>query len=109
MPSNINTLEIEEGIVAQESGAASIAYTLDVAPYPGSSSPSAITETATKIDDESDVSSAVFPAGSSSVAGNIITLKPLTALVAGVTYRIEVEFTRDGNTFRPFFRVQCPY
>ena len=49
-----------------------------------------------------DVSSTVFPAGSVSVSGSTMTLKPFTAATAG-TYVITVKGTVAGNvTFKKF-------
>ena len=54
-----------------------------------------------------DVSSTVFPAGSISVASDVITLKPLKALTAAKQYRIEVKFTSDSNILECWFEVQA--
>lgn len=44
-----------------------------------------------------DVSSTVFPSGSITSAGNVITLKPATGFVGNATYTIAVTCTEGGN------------
>lgn len=53
----------------------------------------------------SDVTSTVFPANSPTVSGDTITLSLLRALTEGVVYRVEVQFTSNGNLFECFFTV----
>ncbi len=101
-------LTVEEG-VQEQSSAEQIAYTLDVTKYPGSGDPSAVAVTATQIDTDGDVTGAVFPANAPTVLGNVITLDLLRNLVVNKSYRIEIQFTRTGNTFQPHFIVRCIY
>lgn len=58
-------------------------------------------------EDESDVTSTVYPANSPSVTGDVITLSLLRDLTAGRTYRIEVKFTVGSNIYECFFLVKC--
>ena len=54
-----------------------------------------------------DVTSTVMPSGTHTVSGDVITLKPLTALTKKHTYRIEVKWTVGSNIFERFFRVEA--
>ena len=54
-----------------------------------------------------DVTSTIAPSGSITASGDVITLKPLTAMTAGTTYRVEVQFTVGSNTFEVYFFVLC--
>ncbi len=105
-----DTLQVVEETQQQTSGE-SIAYTVDTDDYPPKEVgvPTVASATAFDVSDNSDVTSTVFPAGSISISTTIITLKPLTALTAGVTYRIQVKFTKNSNVFEPYFLVHCPY
>lgn len=47
----------------------------------------------------------VFPAGSITASGNVVTLKPLKNLVGGIRYVIAVTATVDGNTLVRKFEV----
>lgn len=83
-----------------------ITYSLTTTPW--GSSPASITVVAKDLtSDSADVTSAVFPAGSASASGDVITLAPLTALVAGHRYRIEIKFTSGVNIFEAYFEVQA--
>lgn len=55
-----------------------------------------------------DVTSTVMDTGSHTTDGDVITLKPLTALVKGHCYRVEFKFTVSSNIFERYFRVECP-
>lgn len=105
MPTDLQVIEP----VREQSAAETIAYTINVADYPGSGDPSTISVVAIDTSDGTDKSSTVFPSGSNSVSGNIITLKALQLLTAGVTYHIRVTFTRSSNIFQPHFVVKCIY
>ena len=54
-----------------------------------------------------DVTSTVMPSGSHSVLGDVITLKPLTALTKDHSYRVEFTFTVGNNIFERYFIVKC--
>lgn len=96
--------EVVEG--RQTQGAdETIVYTLDTTNVGGSPSVSAVV--VWRESDSTDVTATVMPSGSHSVNGAVITLKPLTALTVGETYRVEVKFTSAGNTLEHYFRVYC--
>jgi len=82
-----------------------ITYSLDTTNVGGTPSVSGVV--VWKESTATDVTATVMPSGSHSVASNVITLKPLTALTAGQSYRVEVKFTSAGNTLEHFFRVYC--
>jgi len=54
---------------------------------------------ATVYKNRADVTSTAMPSGSHSNSGDIVTLKPLTALVGGNRYIIDVEATVGGNIY----------
>ena len=103
-----DTLQVIQGPKLQTSNE-SIAYTIGVAAYPGSGDPSSVIATVFNLSDNSDVTSTVMSAGSVSVSGNTITLKPLTALTANANYKIQVVFTRSGNVLEGYFLIKCPF
>lgn len=105
-----DTLQIVQETIEQSSGE-SISYTVDTDNYPptGVGTPSTASALVFDVSDNSNVTSTVMPSGSVSIATTIITLKPLTALTAGKTYRVEVTFTKATNVFRPYMHVRCPY
>lgn len=45
--------------------------------------------------------------GISSVSGDVITLPTAFDLVVGTVYRVEVQFTANGNTFEAYAWVEC--
>lgn len=54
-----------------------------------------------------DVTSSVT-SGLTSVAGDVITLKPVTDLTAGERYTVEVKFTAGGGTpWECYFFIDC--
>ena len=59
-------------------------------------------------DNDTDVTATVMPSGSNSASGDVITLKPLTALTARHNYRIEVVFTVGSNIHNRYILVKCP-
>jgi hypothetical protein len=83
----------------------SIAYAITSTPW--ASSPSISTVVVKRLSDGSDVSATVMPAGSNTVSGDVMTLKPLTALTAEEKYKVEVKFTAEGNTLECYFFVQA--
>ncbi len=103
-----DTLQVVEGPKQQTSNE-SIAYTVGVAAYPGSGDPSSVVASVFNLSDNSDVTSTVMPTGSVSVSGNTITLKPLTLLTGGNTYKVQVQFARSGNTLEAYFVIKCPF
>lgn len=56
-------------------------------------------------DDHEDVTATVMPTGSPSVAGDVITLPTLKDLTIDHEYRVEVQFTLDGNLIEVYFLV----
>lgn len=63
--------------------------------------------TATVYKGRSDVTSTVMPSGSHSASGQVITLKPVTALVSGVEYSVMVTATVAGNTEQRKLIIIC--
>jgi len=100
----MDILEVTEGIRFQTSDETRV-YTITTTNLVSApTSPTAI------VYDESvdaDVTSTVMPSGSHSAAGDVITLKPLTSLTKGHSYRVEVKFTVGSNIFERYFRVGC--
>ncbi len=105
-----DTLQVVEGTIEQSSGE-SIKYTVDTDDYPPKTIvvPTIASALVFDVSTNSDVTSTVMPAGTVTIATTIITLKPLTALTLGITYRVEVTFTKATNIFVPYFHVRCTY
>ena len=60
-----------------------------------------------KDDEDTEVTSTVI-SGSSSVAGDVITLPKLSSLSEGTLYRVEVKFTEaNSNVYEAYFYVQA--
>jgi len=96
--------EVKEGLLYQGADE-KIAYTITTTPW--GSSPSSVTFKAYNDDSEADVTSTVYPSGSATANGDVITLPLLQALTVGTYYRVEVKFDSGGNTFEVYFRVYC--
>jgi len=79
-----------------------IAYTLTTTPW--GSSPTSPVITAWDVTDggRTDVMSTIFPSGSPSVSGDVITLQTCKDMVANTKYRIEIKFTCSGNIFETY-------
>ena len=58
-------------------------------------------------DNDADVTSTVMPAGAHTSAGDVITLKPLTALTLNHFYRIEGLFSIGSNISEFIMMVKC--
>jgi len=58
---------------------------------------------------DTDVTSTVMPINSPSVSGDEIRLSPLKSLTVGETYRVEVKFVVDDNTYECYFKVKCDW
>ncbi len=100
-----NIREISEGTQYQSSDE-TLVYTITTTNYASTpTSPTVVVYDETIND--TNVSSTVMPSGSNSASGDVITIKPLTALTARHSYRIEVKFTVGSNTWECFFRVVC--
>lgn len=99
--------EVREGRQAQSANE-KIAYTLTTTPWASTPTVTALSAYDITGPRQYDpVTSTVFPTGSSSVAGDVITLPLLQALTAGHVYRVVVQFTSGGNTFEAYFDVQA--
>ena len=81
----------------------SVAWTITVK---GSSAPSS-PAVAAVYKNGTDQESVVFPSGSSSASGQVITLPPLTALTAGSDYNIVLTATINSQTYSVIIPVQC--
>lgn len=86
-----------------------IAYTITTTPW--GTSPSSVSVKCFDVTNgaRTDVTSTVFPSNSPSVSGDVITLSLLRDLTVDHDYRVEVQFTSDGNLFEPYFLVDCDY
>jgi hypothetical protein len=85
-----------------------ITYTLTTTPW--GSSPASVSATVHSVADGptyTDVTATTMPSGSLSVAGDVITLKPLKSLTENIRYRVEVKFTCSPNIYEAYFIVQC--
>lgn len=94
---------IIEGIQAQgQDEAITYAVTVDPAPTGG------LDVSAYDIDaDYAEVTGTVFPAGSASYSGSVITLPQLTALTRGKVYRIEVQYAVGSDVVETFFEIEA--
>ena len=102
-----DVLEVKEGIQQQTSGEA-IVYKVDVTAW--EASPTSPTVKVIDEEDGADVTTTVMPAGNPGApVGAIITLQKLQSLTVSRTYRVQVKFLGSGNTFEPYFRVQCTF
>lgn len=93
---------IEEGVITQGEDE-EIAYTLDVSSV--GSAPSAPSVTVKRMSDGEDVTGTTTTGGAS-VSGDIITLPKLSNLSDNVKYRVEVQYTIEGNVFETYFIVR---
>ena len=97
--------EVKEGIQRQ-STSETIVRTIDTGDVV--SSPTVGTVTVyDESDNDTDVTSTVMPSGSHSDSGDVITLKPLTALTINHSYRIEAQFTAGSATYEGKMIVKC--
>ena len=101
----VDILEIAEGILYQSSSETKVysITTTNVASSP--TSPTAVVYD--ESDNDTDVSATVMPSGAHSASGDVITLKPLTALTKRHSYRVEVVFTVGSNIHEFWFVVKC--
>jgi len=98
-------LEIKEGI-QRMSADETIVYTIDTGGVAGSPTVGTV-KVYDESDNDTDVTSTVMPSGSHSNSGDVITLKPLTALTIDHSYRIEVQFTVGSSTYEGVMIVKC--
>lgn len=102
-----NRREVVEGVQYQGVDEV-ISYTVDVSalmPTP-SDAPSAVA-VVVKDDHGTAVTATTMPTNAPTVADGVIALSPLRALVAGVLYRVEVQYTIAGNVLESYFYVQA--
>ena len=100
-------LEVAEGLRYQTSDEELI-YKITTTNW--GSSPSVTAATAAKVYQLpmlTDVTTTMLPTNSTTASGDVITLSPLKALVAGNTYRVDVKFTSGSNVFECYFLVKC--
>jgi len=81
-----------------------ITYTLTVSPAPTSIVGVYVFDR-TALD--TDIKATHMPSGSASFTGNVITLPPLTALVMGHRYRVEVRYSDGVNVLEPYINFTC--
>jgi hypothetical protein len=98
------SLEVTQGLQNQTTDE-QIVYSITTTNW--GSDPSSVSVKAYNVSGNADVTAAVFPTNSPSVADDVITLSPLKSLVKGNTYRIEIKFTSGDNIFECYFLVQC--
>jgi hypothetical protein len=101
--------ECPESPVTQAAGTKeAIAYSVTV---PSGRSP--LSSLSNKIYDITDAdniteTTSTMMSGSASASGLVYTTKKISGLVSGQTYRVDCQYTdTNGNTFCPFFRIQC--
>ncbi len=97
-------LEVAEGLRYQTSDETRI-YTITTTNVV--SSPTSPTVVGYDEATETDVSATIMPSGSHSATGDVITLKPITALTKKHTYRIEVKWVVGSQTYERYFRIYC--
>ena len=97
--------EVLDGL-QQQSVAETAVYSADTLPWGGTPASPAV-DVFDEEDYDTSVKSTVMPSGSPSVNAHVITLPPLTALTAGIIYRVYVTFVSGGNTLRGYVRVQA--
>ncbi len=100
----MDILEVAEGLRFQSSDETRI-YTITTTNVV--SSPATPTAVVYDEADESNVTSVVMPSGSNTAAGDVITLKPITALTQNHTYRVEVKWVVGSQTYERYLRICC--
>lgn len=98
---NLDKREVVEGTLYQGEDE-QIAYTLDVTAIGNTPTSSSVKVYSKSGGSYTDVTATVMPTGSSSELGNIITTPILKSLTAGVTYRMEIKYTLDGNVLENY-------
>lgn len=104
LTAELKSLEVIEGLRYQEINEIVI-YTITTTK--SLSGPTSATVVATDEQDDSTVTTTVFPTNSPSVSGDVISLSPLKALTVNHTYRISVAFTDGTSTHYTYFRVKA--
>lgn len=55
-----------------------------------------------------DVTSTIFPSGSASIAGQVITLPLCKSMTEATLYRVEIKFsTSEGDVKEPYAMIEC--
>lgn len=98
-----NSREVAEGIQYQGEDE-TIIYTLDVSAV--GSNPTSTSVVVKDTVNGTSVTATTMPTGSTSVAGNVITLPALKSLTADILYRVEVKYSVSGNVLESYFYVQ---
>lgn len=81
----------------------SITYTVDVTPLGSSPTSPAVAAYDAR---GRDVTAQLFPSGSASVSGNVITLPACTGVYAGEDYRVVVTFTLGGRDLSVYIPIR---
>lgn len=102
----MSDLTVIEGIQEQHPDEV-VVRTVDFAVQTEAASVSSPVVTAYDEEDESDVTSTVFPTNSPTASGTVVTLSALRALTEGRIYRIEVKCSDGTNTLVNIHRVKC--
>ena len=97
-------LEVSEGVQLQ-SADEELSYTITTTNW--ASTPTSPTFIAWDLITGGTVTATVFPSGTASLNGDVISLPLLKSLTKGHTYRVEVKFTAGGSIWEPYFRVKC--
>ncbi len=95
--------EVNQGLQTQGEDE-KITYTIDTSNWASSpASESMVVKNAAGTDVTSTVTT-----GSTSVSGDVITLKPISGLTADTRYKVEVKFTAGGGApFECYFYINC--
>lgn len=84
-----------------------ITWTLDVT-HVGTATGALSNLSMTVTDEETDTDvSAAVTSGAMSAAGQVITLEAISGLTENTTYRVDVQFDKDGHTLGVRFWLEC--
>ncbi len=95
--------EVKESPLAQGADE-QIAYSLTTTPW--GSSPSSVSVKIYNLATGVDLTTTNL-SGSASAAGDVITTPLVTALVAGVSYKLEIKFTSGTSIFEAFAKINA--
>lgn len=86
-----------------------VSYTITTTPWGGTpTSPSvAVYDVTTGESGRTNVTTTVMPVNSPTIVGDVITLSLLRALMVDHTYRVDVQFTTNGNLLEAYFLVRA--
>lgn len=97
--------EVVESPIDDQGVDEQVIYTLTTTPWGSSpTSPSMVVKDETL--NNTDVTSTVT-AGSISTSGDVLTLKTITGLTEGHTYRMEIKFTTGGSVLETYCRIKA--